>query len=88
MRMKQHIVLGIHITDRLRRAEDVQRVLTEHGRLIRTRLGLHETDRRAGSPNGLLLLELVDDPAGAAALARSLRRIRGIAVKSMVFGHP
>ena len=37
-----HIVLGIHITNRLQKAAEVQKLFTEFGCNIKTRLGLHE----------------------------------------------
>ena len=44
----KHIILGVHITDRLKEAVEVQKLLTVFGRYIKTRLGLHEVDRAEG----------------------------------------
>jgi hypothetical protein len=85
--MQKHIVLGVHITGRVQHASEVQNVLTEFGCQIRTRLGLHEADRSVCSPNGLILLELVDDDAQVNALRSKLLAIRGVEVQSMVFSH-
>ena len=41
----EHIILGIHITDRLKNAVDVQKVFTEYGCNIKTRVGLHDVGR-------------------------------------------
>ena len=41
----QHIILGIHVTDRLKNAVDVQKVFTEYGCNIKTRIGLHDAER-------------------------------------------
>lgn len=88
MPLKSHIILGVHITDRLHRVDAVQHLLTEHGCSIRTRLGLHEADKGFCSPNGLLLLEMNDDLQDADALAAKLNAIEGVEVKKMVFDHP
>lgn len=86
--MDKHIVLGVHITERVKHAGDVQQALTDFGCSIRTRLGLHEADRKTCSPNGLLLLELTDDDTAAAGLSARLAAIEGVEVQQMVFEHP
>lgn len=86
--MERHVILGVHITDRLRRAGEVQRLLSEYGCSIKTRLGLHDTAPGACSPNGLLILEMVGDPAAATELAAMLGAVAGVEVKQMVFDHP
>jgi hypothetical protein len=55
--MEKHIIVGVHITERVKHAGDVQKVLTDFGCQIRTRLGLHEADQNLCSPNGMILLE-------------------------------
>ena len=88
MPLKQHIILGVHITDRIHHVRNVQDTLTEFGCSIRTRLGLHEADKGFCSSNGLLLLEMTDDAATAQKLADKLNAIEGVEVKTMVFDHP
>jgi hypothetical protein len=85
--MEKHIVVGVHITERVKRAAEVQKVFTEFGCQIRTRLGLHEADKGVCSPNGLILLELVDDDAQVVAFKKKLLAIEGVEVQSMVFDH-
>lgn len=88
MPLNNHIILGVHITDRIKHVDKVQHALTEYGCSIRTRLGLHEADKGFCSPNGLLLLEMTDDVKTADALAAKLNAIEGVEVKKMVFDHP
>lgn len=85
--MNRHIVIGVHVTERVKQAGEVQKVLTEFGCQIRTRLGLHEADQQTCSPNGLILLELLDDDAQVNALISELKAIAGVEVQSMVFDH-
>jgi hypothetical protein len=82
-----HTILGVHITDRLKKAASVQQVFTEYGGHIKTRLGLHEFEAGAPSRQGLVILELVGDEQGCQALAASLAAIEGIEVQKMVFTH-
>jgi hypothetical protein len=87
MPMTQHIILGVHITDRIHHIHAVQGLLTEYGCSIRTRLGLHEAEKKFCSPNGLLILEMIDDSATAQELANKLSAIEGVEVQTMVFKH-
>ncbi|MFA4964333.1 MAG: hypothetical protein WC709_01670 [Thermoleophilia bacterium] len=82
-----HIILGIHITDRLQHAVDVQKVFTEYGCNIKTRVGLHDVDADACSPSGIVLIEFFGSDAAATAMADKLNAIEGVHVQKMVFGH-
>ncbi|MCI0499008.1 MAG: hypothetical protein L0Y36_04930 [Planctomycetales bacterium] len=88
MPLSKHIILGVHITDRIHHVDSVQRLLTEYGCSIRTRLGLHEADKGFCSPNGLLILEMTDDDAKATELMTKLNAVSGVEAKKMVFHHP
>ena len=87
MPLKKHVILGVHITDRVDHVNAVQRLLTEYGCSIRTRLGLHEADQGFCSPNGLLVLEMSDDEKTADALAATLKSVEGVEDKRRWCGH-
>ena len=82
-----HVVLGIHVTDRLRNAADVQKVFTEFGCNIKTRLGLHEVAESTCAAEGVVLLELIGGPEVRQSMMQKLGAIAGIEVKEMVFSH-
>ncbi|MCX7046798.1 MAG: hypothetical protein NTX50_15090 [Candidatus Sumerlaeota bacterium] len=84
----KHIIVGIHVTDRVKHVKQVQDILTCFGCYIKTRLGLHEASPDFCSPNGLLILELLDDDVKHADLVNQLKLVEGIEVKEMVFEHP
>ncbi|HNX26384.1 MAG TPA: hypothetical protein PKK48_03165 [Phycisphaerae bacterium] len=85
---EKHTILGVHITDRLKDALEVQRILTQHGNQVKTRLGLHEIDEAGKSgKNGLLILEMVGPDEGIRQMADKLNALDGIEVQSMVFKH-
>ena len=84
---ENHTIIGVHITDRVHHAEEVQKVFTEFGCQIKTRLGLHEASRGSCSRNGLVLLEVIGTPAKIASMVKQLKKVKGVQVKSMVFGH-
>ncbi len=85
--IERHVILGVHVLNRLTRAADVQRILTENGCHIKTRIGLHDVQGALCAPGGLLLLELVGTPDDGAALMTQLGAIDGLQVQRMVFEH-
>ena len=85
--METHIILGIHVTDRVSKAGSVQEVLTEYGCNIKTRVGLHEAAEGACSANGVIVLEMFGDEAKADEMSGRLSAIDGVEVKKMVFEH-
>ncbi len=88
MSFNKHLVFGIHITDRLKHVDLVQRLLTQYGCNIKTRLGLHEVSETFCSPNGLLLLEMIGDEKTCMELADKLNAVEGVEVQKMIFDHP
>lgn len=84
---QDHIIVAIHVTDRVQQAGMVQAVLTKHGRNIKTRIGLHEPGSSGASPNGLILLEVVGSGEPVRTIIASLRKIGGVEAKSIVFAH-
>ena len=80
---KTRTILGVHVAQRTKHTAKVQKILTDHGCSIRTRVGLHEAADNVCSPNGLILLEVVSEAAG---LAKALAAVPGVTVKKMVFG--
>ncbi len=87
MKEANHLIVGIHVTDRVRHAGAVQKVLTRYGANIKTRLGLHEVSGDFSSPNGIILLELVGDTRKCLSILKALDSIHGVEAKKMVFTH-
>ena len=83
--MAQKKVLGIMITNRVATAPEVQKLLTEYGCNIKTRLGLHEVDEKMCSSTGLLILELFGEDSLCTDLEQKLRAVKGIQVQKMLF---
>jgi len=80
-----HTIVAVHITDRLKEAVDIQRVLTQFGNIVKTRLGLHEVD--AGGMSGLLLLDVIPPAEKIAEFVNALEQIEGVEVKTISFEH-
>jgi len=88
MSLQKHVIIGVHITDRIQHVDPVQQLLTETGCSIKTRLGLHDADENFCSPNGLLLLEMIGDDATHDDMIGKLNNIEGVEAQKMVFDHP
>jgi len=87
MKEARHIVLGIHITDRVEHARTVQDLFTEYGCSIKTRVGLHSVSDNFCSPNGLVLLEMAGDEKPVFELLEKLEAVEGVDVQKMIFEH-
>lgn len=78
-------IMGIEIQQREELAVQVQALLTKHGCIIKTRLGLHETGNFC-SPSGLIILEFAPDEQGEfGELEAELNLINGVKARSMTF---
>jgi hypothetical protein len=87
MAKAKHIILGVHVTERMNHVPQVQKFLSEFGCYIKTRLGLHEVSENVCSTNGLMLLEMFGDEKKCLELKDKLNTIDGVEVKSMEFDH-
>jgi hypothetical protein len=78
-------IVGIRVSDRAHLAGEVQRVLTEYGCNIKTRLGLHDVAGDACSPSGLIVLQVVGGEKVCSEMLKKLGSIKGVQTKSMSF---
>lgn len=74
-------VLLVLVSMRKEAATTVQKILTEWGCLIKTRLGLHEGVLDDCSESGLLFLELAGQKDQHTELARKLNLVKGVQAK-------
>jgi hypothetical protein len=79
------IILGIQITNRLTKAAEVQKLFSQYGCNIKTRLGLHDVNENICSPSGLVLLEMFGKEEDILQMGKALKAIEGINVQKMVF---
>ena len=80
--MNCYQIMAVRILDRGKSAVEVQRVLTEHGCSILTRLGLHDQPTPGTcSPSGLLVLQLCCDAATSEGLEKKLNALDGVKAK-------
>jgi len=84
---EKHIIVGVHVSQRVKNAVDVQKILTEYGCYIKTRLGLHDVGASFCAPGGLLLMEMFGDEAKIDEMEQKLLAVAGLEVQRMVFTH-
>jgi hypothetical protein len=87
MKNKAHLIYGVHITNRVKSVPTVQKVFTDFGCSIRTRLGLHDVHDDYCSPSGMIVLEMIGSAAEIAKFEKALKAIPGVDVKKMSFKH-
>lgn len=82
-----HIIVAVHVTNRVKQAALVQALLTKHGKYIKTRIGLHEATGKVAAPNGVIILELVKADRCVKPLLAALNAISGVEAQYVVFEH-
>jgi len=86
--LDKHLILGVHITDRATHVEQVQKLFSEYGQNIKTRLGLHDMHEESCASSCVIILELTGDEQNCHDLAAKLAEIEGVYTKEMIFDHP
>ncbi|OPJ59115.1 hypothetical protein [Clostridium oryzae] len=76
-------IMALSIDPRVEHAPQVQTVLTKHGCIIKTRLGLHETSEDYCENRGLILLKINGKKDEINELEQELKDVEGVNVKSM-----
>lgn len=80
--MNDSTIMAILVDKRTDAAPKVQKVLTEHGCIIKTRLGMHES--KSCADEGMIILDLTADNNEVDTLEKELKAINGVKVKSML----
>lgn len=87
MTKENHLILALHITDRVSQVEEVQKIISEFGCSIKTRLGIHEASENYCSPAGIMILELLNDETAMKNFRDKLNSVDGVEAKELVFSH-
>lgn len=54
-------IIGVKLENRVLNSLDFQKVVTEFGCQVKTRIGLHQADDTKCSPDGIVLLEVIGE---------------------------
>lgn len=79
--MNKRTLLVILLENRRTEAVQVQKILTDYGCIIKTRLGIHDGVLDACSNTGLIILELVGAAGDIKKLSLRLNAIKGVKTK-------
>lgn len=77
-------IIGVRLDNRTETAVEFQKILTQFGCIIKTRLGLHEASEQKCAHNGTILLEVIDDQE-AKKFEDELYKISGLEIQHMKF---
>jgi nitrate reductase NapAB chaperone NapD len=80
-------VIGIKITDRIKEAGLIQKILSSHAGVISTRLGFHELNIELCGREGFMVIHLAGQAEECDELTEKLKKTEGIIVREMVFSH-
>jgi hypothetical protein len=76
-------ILVVTLDKRRASAPAAQKILTTHGCMIKTRIGIHDGVLDKCSDQGLIILELVGETSEKKALEKELKALPGIKAKSV-----
>lgn len=77
-------IMGIRLDNRNDTSVEFQKTLTKFGCIIKTRLGMHDVSDHKCAPNGIIVLEVIDDEE-AKVFEKELCKIEGIEIQIMKF---
>ena len=81
---KMKTIIGIKLSNRSEKSQQLQDILSDYGCIIRTRIGLHDVDCGKCGENGIILLEVINDEL-VPELQKKLCSIDCIEIQQMVF---
>lgn len=76
-------IMAVAIDPRSDHAPQVQTVLTKHGCIIKTRIGLHEVSKNSCSEEGVIILHIQSNLDEIKVLEKELIDVDGVKVKYM-----
>lgn len=81
-----HLIIGINVPSFAKNSGEIQKVFTEYGCSIRTRVGLHDVAEGVCSPNGLIIVEFIGGEELADEMIEKLLKANpDVEIKKMVF---
>jgi hypothetical protein len=80
----EYQIVAVKVGNREGVAQDMQRILTEHGCFIKVRLGLHDTPTDSCSPAGLVIMEVVGEEPEIRQMVKKLDALPETSAKYIV----
>lgn len=78
-------ILGIKLYERVATAPDFQKILSEYGCFIKTRIGLHSVSDGVCATNGIILIEFIGNDENLSSFEETLKSLGKIEIQKMTF---
>lgn len=85
--MEKTVVLGVLLNKRTNSAQQFQEIITKHGCIINTRIGLHHATRTSCPMGGVILLDLIGEEADIQALENDIKALPEVQLQKIEFVH-
>lgn len=83
--MANTTILGILLRKRVQTASTFQEILSRHGCIIKTRIGIHNVNDNVCSPEGVILLDVIGSHEEITALIEDIKSLEGAEIQKMSF---
>jgi hypothetical protein len=84
-KMADTTILGVLLRKRTQTSESFQEIISRHGCIIKTRIGIHNVSNNVCSQDGVILLDVIGDNAAISALEKDIMAIDGAEIQKMSF---
>ncbi len=81
--MGKGVAIAVRVSNRIDEVPDVQKVFTQYGCSIKSRLGLHEVSDNSCAKDGLIILVCVGQENELKSFVQDLNKIAGVKAASM-----
>ena len=85
--MDKTVILGVKLNQRQISSLNFQKIITEYGCNIKTRVGIHNVLDGKCSTAGVILLDLIGTDEEVKAIEDAIKKIPEVEVQKMIFNH-
>lgn len=83
--MSNTTILGVRLENRMENATAFQKVLSDFGCFIKSRVGFHDVDNGTCATSGVIILEIIGNDNDKQDFESALKEVNGANVQKMVF---
>jgi len=83
--MADTTILGVLLRKRTETSESFQEILSKHGCIIKTRIGIHNVADNVCSSDGVIILDVIGTEADIRALEADIKALKGSEIQKMSF---
>jgi hypothetical protein len=83
--MEKTVILGVKLNQRQNLAADFQKIITEYGCNIKTRIGIHNASNGKCSSAGVILLDLIGTDEEIKVVENAIKALPEVELQKMIF---